>query len=78
MKIEKVCTNCGSNATRGMKEDLFAVGGGFILLGGILCVFIITAIIGIPLIVVGALTMIVSKFITNKKWTCKNCKTTFQ
>lgn len=79
MKKEIVCKYCGSNAVTTPKQGTAAAGLTFLIVGALLTLTVIGAIIGVPLMIVGFISMITAPFFGGfGKARCKNCKSQFK
>lgn len=74
MKEEKFyrCPKCESKATYRVRASVV-----LFILGSILSIFIITAIIGIPLILLSPIAYIIERVIGKEYYMCRSCKHNF-
>jgi len=80
-KVQIACPKCGSFKTESFskKSRVAYLGGVLILAGAVFCIFIITAIIGIPLMFIGICVALFSIIFikSGDEMRCKNCEYKF-
>lgn len=77
----KQCPNCGSYKTRGNspREKLKYGSFAFMIIGALLTLFIITAIIGIPMFLTGVCMYVASRLLPETGgWMCTDCHKTWR